>query len=186
MPFSFDNHLKVREHPDFEQWLRKLQLWIADKTDSWVRAENGADLFKEVARQYDSSVLSLLEDVISTGEMAQIDSAAAILRKAPRTFAWQQHEFVERALEATERVGDEAQQALKNALWGATISGLRSGTPGEPYPEDVEQRDRCREVASLMPKGSAAEHFYLDMAISAERTIESSIDEDREDDGRRW
>ncbi|PVG81202.1 hypothetical protein DDE18_18795 [Nocardioides gansuensis] len=186
MPFSFDNHLKVREHPHFEQWLRKLQLWIAAKTDSWMRAENGADLFKEVARQYDSSVLSLLEDAIGTGDMEQIDSAAAILRRAPRTFVWQQQEFVERVFAATEKVGDEAQQALKNALWGATISGTRSGTPGQPYPEDVEQRDRCREVASLMPKGSAAERFYLDMAISAERAIESSVDEDREDDGRRW
>jgi transcriptional regulator with XRE-family HTH domain len=186
MPFSFHSHLKVDEHPDFEQWLRKLQLWIAGKTDSWVRSDAGADLFKEVARQYDSTVLSLLEDVISTGEMAQIASAASILRKAARTFIWDQHQFVERALLATQKAGDNAQQALKNALWGATISGVRSGTPGEPYPEDIEQRDRSREVASLMPKGSAAERFYLGMAISAERSIESGVDEDREDDGRRW
>lgn len=187
MPFSFDHHLSVRDHPDFELWLRKLQLWIAEDTNSWVRVEHGADLFREVARTYDASVLAVLEDALATGDRAQIESAAAILRKAPRTFIWRQHEFVERAFVVTDKAGVEAQQALKQALWGATISGVRSGTPGQPYPEDVEQRDNCHRVARMMPKGSAAEHFYLEMAASAERAIESSLEEDRrDDDGRSW
>ncbi|KRB46532.1 hypothetical protein ASD90_22640 [Terrabacter sp. Root181] len=185
MPFSFDNHLRVREHPDFEPWLRTLQLWIATKTDSWNRTEHGAELFKEVAQQYDSSVLAVLEGAINTGDMAQIESAAAILGKAPRTFIWQHHEFVDRSFRATEKVSEEAQQTLRSALWGATISGVRSGTPGQPFAEDIEQRDSSLRVAAAMPKGSASERFYLDMAASAQRSIESSIEDD-EDDGRAW
>ena len=75
---------------------------------------------------------------------------------------------------------------MVSALWGATISGVRSGTPGEPFPEAVEQRDRSRQIAKQLPTGSLEEQFYSDMAESAERDIAREAKDDAPDDGRIW
>lgn len=72
------------------------------------------------------------------------------------------------------------------ALWGATISGVRSGTPGEPFPETIEQRDKSREIAKDLPAGSIEKRFYTDMAKSADRDILRDMDHDRPTDGWAW
>ena len=72
------------------------------------------------------------------------------------------------------------------ALWGATISGIRSGTPGEPFPETVEQRDKSREMAKDLPAGSIEKRFYTDMATSADRDILRELHDDLPADGRDW
>jgi hypothetical protein len=63
---------------------------------------------------------------------------------------------------------------------------VRSGAPGQPFPEDLEQRDRSIEIANALPKGSAEEEFYRAMAASAEESISRTLADDRADDGRDW
>lgn len=113
-------------------------------------------------------------------------AVAAVLHEAPRTFIWEQAEFVCTALQAAARLGEDARGEMAGALWSATISGVRSGTPGEPFPETVEQRDRAREIAKQLPTGSLEERFYRDMAESAERDIAREAADDAPDDGRTW
>jgi hypothetical protein len=68
----------------------------------------------------------------------------------------------------------------------AGISGNRSGTPGEPFPETIEQRDKSRDIAKDLPAGSIEKRFYTDMAKSADRDILRDIDDDLPTDGRAW
>jgi len=75
---------------------------------------------------------------------------------------------------------------MMGALWSATISGVRSGTPGEPFPETIEQRDRSRAIAKDLPAGSIERRFYADMAKSAERDVQREIEDDLPSDGRSW
>ena len=75
---------------------------------------------------------------------------------------------------------------MTGALRAATISGARSGTPGEPFPEDIEQRDKSLKIAETLPTGSLEERFYRDMAKSAEESIARELAEDLPDDGREW
>jgi hypothetical protein len=75
---------------------------------------------------------------------------------------------------------------MMGALWGATISGVRSGTPGEPFPETVERRDRSRAIAKDLPAGSIEKRFYTNIAKSAERDSLRESDEDLPTDGRGW
>jgi hypothetical protein len=93
---------------------------------------------------------------------------------------------VRTALHAGERLGEEVRREMIGALWGATISGVRSGTPGEPFAETVEQRDRSREIAEQLPAGSLEERFYSDLAKSAEKDIARELADDVPDDGRAW
>jgi hypothetical protein len=75
---------------------------------------------------------------------------------------------------------------MSGALYGATISGVRSGTPGEPFPEDIEQRDKSLRIAEQLPTGSIEHKFYSDMAKAAEESIAREMDDDVATDGRDW
>jgi hypothetical protein len=186
MPLNWDNSLRVREHADFVSHLRRLHAWIAEAPDSWVRRELGAEVFQEVAGKYDVSVLAVLAEALASTNDADVRAVAAISRKAHRTLIWEAPDFVATALHAADRFSEDCRQEMAGALWGATISGGRMGTPGQPFPEDVEQRDKSTDLATRLPKGSIEQGFYRDMAASAERSIARSVDEDREDDGRDW
>jgi transcriptional regulator with XRE-family HTH domain len=186
MPFSWDNRLRVRETPDFLASLNGILRWIAEDLHSWVRRKMGADLFAAVATGYDSQVVDLLTKALESGSEEMPLAVAAVLHEAPRTFIWDQAEFVRTALHAADRLGEDVRREMVGALWGATISGVRSGTPGEPFPETVEQRDRSRQIAKQLPTGSLEEQFYSDMAESAERDIAREAKDDAPDDGRIW
>ena len=186
MPFSWDNGLRVRETPDFIASLTGILHWIAERLDSWARRRMGAGLFAAVAGGYDAQVVELLTKALEAGSEATTRAVAAVLQEAPRTFIWDHVDFVRTALRAADRLGDDVRREIAGALWAATISGIRSGTPGEPFPETVEQRDRSLQVAKGLPTGSVEERFYRDMAASAERDIAREAEDDAPDDGRAW
>ena len=75
---------------------------------------------------------------------------------------------------------------LNNALWSATSLGSRSGTPGEPFPESIEQRERSQAIAHNLPFGSIEQRFYTNMAKDAEQDILQDRELDLPTDGRVW
>jgi transcriptional regulator with XRE-family HTH domain len=186
MPFNWDNRLRVREHSDFLAHLRQLHAWIAQRPEEWKRAEFGAEIFQEVAGTYDTTVLTILTEALASTNQQDVLAVAAILRKGPRSLIWDAPDFVTAALHASSRFGEDCRQRIAGALWAATISGVRTGTPGQPYREDVEQRDHSLRLANTLPKGSPEEEFYRSIAASAEASIARSVEEDRADDGRDW
>ncbi|UKA63448.1 helix-turn-helix domain-containing protein [Arthrobacter sp. FW306-04-A] len=185
-PFHWDNRLRIRETAGFVASLNGILVWIADGLDSWIRRKMGAEVFAAVAVRYDSQVVDVLSTALAFGSEEMTRAVSAVLHEAPRTFIWDQPDFVRSALHAARRLGEKARREMTGALWSATISGFRSGTPGEPYPETLEQRDRSRTMAEHFPAGSLEERFYSDMAKSAERDIARELAEDAPDDGREW
>jgi hypothetical protein len=186
MPFSWDNRLRVRETTEFAAGLNGVLTWIADNLDSWMRRDLGAEVFAAVASGYDKNVVGVLTSAVATGTEEMTRAVAAVLRKARRTFIWDEPDFVRTALQSANRLGDKVRREMSGALYGATISGVRSGTPGEPFPEDIEQRDKSLRIAEQLPTGSIEHKFYSDMAKAAEESIAREMDDDVATDGRDW
>jgi hypothetical protein len=186
LPFHWDNSLRVREHSSFAEQLQYLHAWLADKPDSLLRREFGAELFEAVAGRYDEPVLTVLAEALDSPNVADVQAVAAVVRKAHRTLIWDAPEFVVQALHAADRLGEEFRSEMASAFWSATITGGRSGAVGQPYPEDIEQRDESTRVAESLAKGSIEEDFYRAMVRSAEQSISRSALEDLHDDGRDW
>ncbi|WP_156415693.1 helix-turn-helix domain-containing protein [Terrabacter sp. Soil811] len=186
LPHSWDNQLQIRDTPDFLPSLNGILAWVAEDLGSWPRRTMGADLFAAVANGYDTEVVELLANALAFGTAETTLAVAAVLRQAPRTFIWDRPDFVRTALHAADRLGEHVLRDMIGALWGATISGMRSGTPGEPFPETVQQRDKSRDIARDLPTGSIEKKFYSDMAKSADRDILRDIDDDLSTDGRAW
>jgi hypothetical protein len=95
MPHAWDEPLRVREHSDFVVHLRRLHAWIAAGPDSPIRQEMGAEIFEEVARPFDETVLAVLSNALSSPNAGDLQAVAAILRKAPRTLIWDFPQFVQ-------------------------------------------------------------------------------------------
>jgi hypothetical protein len=184
IPFDWAGRLRIRESPDSIAILRDLLTWIAEDPQSWIRSKMGGDLFAASSGPFDDEVIELLADALNSGSPQIVAAVASVLHDAPRTLIWDRPDFVQTAIRAAERLGPDG-RAVIGGLWGATTSGLRSGTPGEPFPETIEQRDRSLEIAKQLPHGSAEAKFYLDIADSAMRDIARELNEDAID-GREW
>lgn len=186
VPYDWDSGLRIRDTSAFLACLGSVLAWIEKKIDSWPRRQLGADLFRAVAIHYDAQVLALLRETLSAGTESSVRVVAAVLHEAPRTLIWDEPDFVRNALHIADKLGNDARQEMAGALWSATISGGRSGTPGEPFPETIEQRDRSRAIAKDLPAGSIERRFYADMAKSAERDVKRELEEGLSSDGRSW
>ena len=106
-------------------------------------------------------------------------NVANLLSEAPRDFAWSHVRWIVRILEDAARRDTELYRTIGGALHSALRSGVRMGSPGKPFPEDLEQRDKARDVADGLPAGSPGERFYRSMQRVAEHAIEE-WDEDRD------
>lgn len=185
LPFDWSEPLRVRKSPLFQDALRTLLGWIAGDLTSWARRKMGAEVFSAVAAGYDKDVVTVLTNALAADDADRVSAVAVVLNEAPRTFIWDGPDFVQGALHSAARFGDKAIREMEGALWGATISGVRSGTPGQPFAEDIEQRDRSRAFAAGLTPGSLEERFYLRMAASTEAHIARDAEDDL-GDGRDW
>jgi hypothetical protein len=186
LPFTWGEELKVRETPQFPTILRHLRLWIAQRADSWHRREAGAELFETVAGVFDDTVMAILEEGANTGDDNEMIAVAAILRKVPPYFPFDEVDFVRRILATAASRSQEHLQRVGSALTAAAVSGVRMGTPGQPFTEDLEQRDRARKTADKMLKGSHEERLYRGLERSAEDNILWHAERDDLLDGRDW
>lgn len=186
LPYSWDNPLQIRGTEGFLSVLQGILSWIANDIGSWSRQDSGAVLFAAVASTYDSQIVDFLSDALSSRAENTTIAVTAVLKEAHRTFIWDQTEFVITALHAADRFGEEVLRNMVNSLWNATISGIRSGTLGEPFSETIEQRDRSRNIAKALPYGSIEKQFYTDIAKSADKDIASAITDGLPSDGRTW
>ena len=179
VPFIWNDEcqLESRGIRDRRRILEELRNWAFRSAPSWKRLYEAPRLFAVVAREFDDEAL----DVIELGLKEQTAIAinvAALLSEAPHDFAWLRVEWIVRILEDAERrdaaCGTSAAlyTAIGAALRSAGTSEFRWGAPGEPFQEDVAQRDAARKIADGLPVGSPGERFYRSLQRFAEHDIE--------------
>lgn len=66
------------------------------------------------------------------------------------------------------------------------LTQVKSGTPGEIFPETLEQLERCKELAGTYQGLDAVARFYQKLAERAEREAEWELASEQRNDGRRW
>ncbi|QUQ64613.1 Restriction endonuclease [Kutzneria sp. CA-103260] len=187
LPFRWHTPLRFRESKDFERLLRRVLGWIAENPQSWIRERMGAQIFAALAGPYDELILRLLSEAVTCGSRQHVLAVGSVLGSAPRDFAWNHLEFVTQALWASEKLGDDCLRAIGGGLHSAAMQGMRTGALGQPYPEDLEQRDKATELAKRLSPGSVEQQFYRSLASAAESQIKWVVDRDAVlDDRRTW
>lgn len=160
-----------REHEDYPALLRQIRQWLAAAPQSLWRAYLGGEIFALVAGRFDAPVLDVLDEYLDAPDLAKMNVLAAILRNAPRELVWNL-DAVRRILRAADRCRPESLGAVQSALSAAIRSGGRVGSPGRPFAEDVEQRDKAEELAASCMRSSVEEQFYRSLADSARQAID--------------
>jgi predicted transcriptional regulator len=186
LPFAWENRLRIRETTAYVRALNDILAWVAERPEAWPRHKLGAELFAAVAVEFDDQVLEVLSMALSGGNRESALAVAAVLHEAPRTLVWDRSDFVCLALNAANRLGDAVLKRMTGGLWAATISGVRMGTPGQAFPETLEQRERSLVVARSLETGSIEKRFYADLAAAADSDIRRETVDDMFADGREW
>jgi hypothetical protein len=187
LPHHWRHILQTGNQTHKQQMLREVRNWIAEKPDSWQRIKMGAEIFMALAGAFDQVVIDVLYEAIRSGSKDQMRAVAAILREAPRSFVWEHVDFVKQILRAAANYDEKILQHVSSNLYASVISGVRSGTPGQPFNEDLEQRDKSLEIYRSLTPGTVEAKFYQSLERSARQSIKSHAERDEKLlDGRDW
>ena len=152
---------------------RSIHAWLSEKTDSWMRQDAGGRLFAVVAQDSDHpDVLSVLDDAMAMQTPQTMAALASILRQASGDFIFSNPEFVARVLNSAAPLGQDSVDRLASAMHGAVSSGAYSGTPGQPFPQDVEQRNRARRGGRRLNAGIGGTEVLPSIAAIGRRADE--------------
>ena len=139
------------------------------------------ELFREISAGFESAgSLEVLNEWINSGSDDKIKSAAVLVSSADPAFVFEHIEFTSNLLERAHAANHDCYQSVISSLARSALSGTRSGTPGQPFPEDVAMKDQARVVAGKFNAGSPTHRFYTSLAESAEASITYQLLQDEE------
>ena len=109
------------------------------------------------------------------GTSAHFAVLAALLREVPDEFIFSEHTFISRILYVARTIGKDAYMEIFSSLHASALNGVRSGTLGQPFPRDVEMKERAEKLLASMSKTNPAYNLYKALLRSAINNIERSL-----------
>jgi len=174
MPFDGTSDDLLKDHPaDRRAALGK----VIDRLAQSPRGRRAIDLpllFWSMASDGHEALVAI-GGALAAGEPERT-AAELVIGAAGRQFFLDNADWVPAQLDASP-TGNALDQ-LRGALHEALISGIKQGTPGEPFPEDVELERRAREQASASPPASRARDFWTRLADGAAADVRREVEED--------
>ncbi|WP_245156356.1 restriction endonuclease [Agrilutibacter solisilvae] len=128
---------------------------------------------------FDANLVSFMDSWLSAGTERHYEVVSTVLREAPNGFVFEHQEFVIRLLRASRSFGPQANRTLSSALYAASVSGMRMGSPGEPFPQDLRLLDRAQQVLAGLGKHDPAFKLFDDLRKHAELEIANQREEGR-------
>jgi hypothetical protein len=189
LPFHWHTPLQTLAHAELLPLLEKLRAWLAAEPSSWKRQDLGGQLLATVANNFaHPDVMAFMLATIDGARTAEsIRALSSILRQMPRDLFLTNPDFVAKVFESASKLDEDAVAEVGGAMHGAVTSGSYTGTPGQPFPRDVEQREQARVHADALPIGSLVEQFYRSLQEAAEQRMRWQAERDeRFLDNRDW
>jgi transcriptional regulator with XRE-family HTH domain len=179
LPFQWSVPLTFPADPTRLDLLRSVQDWLAQpRENAWRRELHAPELFWTLAGPADESVLSLLLEPYQAGDSDLVHAAAPLLSKVPKSVVWDQVDFVAALLKTAFRLSEGLYRRVGGNLQAAVFSGVRWGTPGKPYAEDIDISERAQRIRAGLPRGSVVDLFYRALMDRAQYDIDRAIADD--------
>lgn len=121
---------------------------------------------------------------MSSGTQAHATLVARVLQESQPALIYEHSKFIRDILNAAELVGEEALDEIRSAIAAATHSGIRGGTPGEPFPEDLRMEQHCEQMLASLSRAEPAFDLYDGLlkdaryAIARQRKSKEAIEEE--------
>lgn len=173
LPYAWEerNQLLFHESEGFSLALRTVREWLLDAPKGLGKAFWAPRLYAAVSGGYGDAVISDLDEWANSSDPKEIKVVAQLLAEAPRDFIFKYSPFVIHLIEHAEALRQDCLDTVTSGLIRSAISGIKSGTPGEPFPEDLALRDKSNEMLSTLPRGSAPWRFFDELRLHSERNI---------------
>lgn len=174
--------LRFRESPECGVILRRVARWMQsrrEEKDTYFFHHRAAELFETMFHPFDSELISFLQDWVDTATPTDLRIMSHILREASPGLVFEHRPFVLRFLDKAKQYGKQILKDAETALYCSAVQGMRSGTPGEPFPEDLRMKEGAGKALNGLSPFSPAYHLYVSIQESAEQNIQRSL-QDRE------
>jgi hypothetical protein len=135
-----------------------------------------ARLFRIVSRNFSPTAVEFLFELARSGEERELERAVVLTECAPTSFVFEHTDFVDLVLARVEAKSEEFRNRIRYLLGQSASDQWRSGPVGEPFPQDLELREKASQARDRSPLGSASWRFFAEMADSAERQIKSQME----------
>lgn len=152
---------------------------------SWMRNRDGADhkfqyfssyLFAAVFSPMDDRTRSFMRNKFS-GDSLDLSLIGRVLRDADNNFSLDNPSFAADYLTAAKAHGSKCLESATSALYCAAVSGARQGTPGEPFPRDVQVLEKANAILKTLARFSPGYRLFDLIRQDAERNIAESLKE---------
>jgi hypothetical protein len=181
-----DVRYKFRESPDFVPILTRVSNWMKSRPDDYTFNSCTADLFETMFSPFDDVLVASLEGWIDRATAEDMDAIAGVLSKSShggmferdetsRGFVFVHRPFVERFLTRAQGLGKDALDKAISVLWSAEAMGVRSGVPGQPFPQDVKMKEEAERALQEISRFSPAYRLYNTIKKTAENNIQQSM-----------
>ncbi len=170
--------LRFREAPEVGSILIRISTWMSSKPDAhFLFGKRAAELFSTMFAQFDVAVISHLSQWSQTADAAGLITIARVLREGSNNLIFRERDFVLRLINRSKQFGSDTYKFVCSELYAAAISGMRSGTPGVPFQQDILLRDNARAVLSSLPRFAPGYDLFQDLERHAEESIKRSLKE---------
>jgi hypothetical protein len=141
--------LRFRESPDFTRVLREVASWVGSIDDGFpILRDRATELLATMFAPFDAEFLAFLAEWVEMGKADDLKLVSHILHEMPvpnqrlNDFVFRESGFVTTVLERAQQFGKDCHKTVSSNLFGSAIRGLKSTTPGEPFPEDVAMKEK--------------------------------------------
>ncbi|MHA6298762.1 helix-turn-helix domain-containing protein [Devosia sp. CAU 1758] len=135
------------------------------------------NLFEAMFAPYDNEMVSFFGDWLGAATPEDVLMIGTILREAQPDFVFAQVPFVIALLDRAQQFDPELRRTVSTELYCSAISGMRSGTPGEPFPQDISMQEQAAALIQSLDPFSPAYQLYDDIRRDAEMSIKRAASE---------
>ena len=166
--------------------LRDLLGWALEESDDISIARQVGEAVSGLCGNYSQAVLDVLLDWMSSGTQAHAMLVARVLQQSQPTLIYEQRKFIRDILNEAEVIGGDALDEIRSALSASAHSGVRGGTPGEPFPEDLRMEQHCEQMLASLSRAEPAFELYDGLlrdaryAIARQRKSKEAMEDDDE------
>lgn len=97
---------------------------------------------------------------VKVRDTSGVRAVSQVLSEMPGDFVFSEIEFVEHVLRHAGRFGRERKEEAQFALYRAATLGMRSGTRGKPFPQDIAMKQSAEGALARIRPGSPARKLF--------------------------
>jgi hypothetical protein len=190
LPDRWDPPLKVSETAELARCLvevgESMTKTVQDRR-SYYRNDNSARLYGLLGGKWSGQAIVVLDALADVGNEATLMTAARILAQAPSEVLFKEVSLVANLLRRTESLEKRIAESIFKTLLRINQGFFMTFSEGQRPTKEEQDRDRARQIAQQLPRGSIESRFFHTLADTLEGQINWMMDSPEPPlDGRDW